>query len=953
MDKEIWKKIDGLVAEALELPESEREEFVSAKSSGDEDLKKQVLALLEAEKKAANFMDNSAINLMARAIADDSTTVFSDSLFNKKLGSYTIKSLIGAGGMGEVYLAFDEKLNRNVALKVLPKQFHANDERVKRFQTEAKAIAHLNHPNIVTIYDFGKDEGVNYIATEFVEGKTLRSLIEEKLTLKKSFSVVLQILNALSSAHDAGIIHRDIKPENIMVREDGYVKILDFGLAKLTQPEMFESGIFANTLDNVVIGTPAYMSPEQASGEKVDQRTDLWSTGLIFYEMLTGKNPFKRHNHHETIKAILADPTPLLTVSNPDISPIIEPIIEKALEKDADLSYQTASDFRADIKRVKREFDSSPSWGTNSFNGRKTSEIEKKQRAFPFFLGGLILLLTGFGIWYFFFQTEKIEGEKWENAKVIQLTEQAGKEYFPTLSPDGKTFVYASDENGNFDIFSRRVGSKTSINLTPNSEADDNLPIFSPDGNLIAFRSEREPSGIYIMEVTGENPRRVTDFGYHPSWSPDGEHLAVSTRQFERPEVRVSSSIWIVDAKNGKKRKLIGGYSNQPTWSPNGKRIAYWFIGNGGKRDLATISVTGGEPTFITNSANTNWNPVWSPDGNYLYYSSDKSGNMAFWRIRIDQTTGSILDEAEIVSTPAKFNSHLSFSKDGKKMVYTQTDIQSNIRAIEFDEKNSEVKGEAFDITAGDYEFSRPSLSPNNEKFAIVQKKLTQDDIIVLGREGKNRLDLTDDKYFDRYPRWSPDGKKIAFTSDRGGTYDVWLMNNDGTNLVQLTSGDTATFPFWSPDGKRLAYTIKNQTHIVELDRNFQVQRSENLPETDEKRSFIAWDWSPDGKKLAGIYHTQNGWSGVGFYSFETKTFEKLDEVIGFPFWLSGSSQVIYSDDNKIFLADINSKEKKEVFSNPDKNIMQASISQDGKLLYFISSTSESNIWLLDNSQVK
>lgn len=333
MNKERWKQIDDLVAEALELPESEREQFVAENSADDMDLQMQVLALVNAEKESEKFMENSAMNVMAQTIADNSTTVFDNSLFNKKIGNYKIKSVLGAGGMGEVYLARDEKLNRDVALKILPKQFRANSERIKRFQAEAQAIAALNHPNIVTIYDFGKSEDVNYIATELVDGKTVREIINEKPPLKSILSIISQCLNALSAAHNAGIIHRDIKPENIMVRDDGYVKILDFGLVKLVERENYESGVFAKTMEGIVIGTPAYMSPEQANGEKVDHRTDLWSIAVVFYEMLAGKNPFKMGNNKETIQAILSTNPPLLSSTNPTQSPELERILEKASGK--------------------------------------------------------------------------------------------------------------------------------------------------------------------------------------------------------------------------------------------------------------------------------------------------------------------------------------------------------------------------------------------------------------------------------------------------------------------------------------------------------------------------------------------------------------------------------------------------------------------------------------------
>jgi serine/threonine protein kinase len=954
MDQGRWKQIDDLVAAALEIPESERGRFVSEKCVGDKDLEKQVRELLQAEKDSDNFMANSAINMVAKAIADDSTTVFDNSLYKKTLGNYKIKNLLGAGGMGEVYLAQDEKLNRQAALKILPKEFHADSERVKRFETEARAIAALNHPNIVTIYDFGYLEGEYYIATEYVEGKTVRELINENLPLKKKLSIILQSLDALSVAHQAGIIHRDIKPENIMVRHDGYVKILDFGLVKLTEVDNYESGMFAKTMKNAVIGTPAYMSPEQASGEIVDQRTDLWSLGLVFYELLVKKNPFKRDNQKATIHAILSSNPPLLSSIDHTIPPEIERILDKALEKDADLSYQTATDFRADVKRVKREMDSSPSWG--SVSGSKEISRSRRSKLVPVF-AGLILLVLGAvaGIWYFFFQNQSQKATEWEKAKVVQLTEQLGNENFPSISADGKTFVYASDENGNFDIFSRRVGSNRRVNLTPDSTADDSEPAFSPDGNLIAFRSDRESPGIYLMEVTGENPRRLADFGHHPSWSPDGKQLVVSDKGYERPTARSASSLWIIDVESGGKRELIKSYASFPNWSPNGQRIAYWFVQSGGRRDIATISVNGGEPVLVTDSASTDWNPVWSPDGKYLYFASDRKGNMAFWRIRIDELTGETSGEAEIVPTPAKFNSHLSFSKDGKNLIFVETERESNIKAIEFDASTGKTVGEAFWVTRGDYEFNRPQLSPDGKEFVSYLAKSTQDDIVLINREGKNRRDLTDDLFFDRYPRWSPDGKQIAFVSDRSETYEIWLMNADGTNLRQVTFINQQTapsFPTWSPDGRRLAYYFVNNPYILDLTEGTGRQEAIKLELSADLRRFISWDWSPDGEKLAGRYVQHDGKFGVGYYSFKTKEYIKLTEdLIGFPLWLPNSRQIVFTSHGKIFILDTETKNVRELFSIANEDIDSVNVSFDGKLLYFTVASSESNIWLLDNSE--
>ncbi len=274
MDRELWKQVDALLEQALEQPPGEREAFVTRASQGNSVLRDEVLSLLKHQSQAANFMERSAMNVAAHALADDSKiTTIVTSLVGQEIGTYRVEKLLGTGGMGEVYLARDLKLDRMVALKILPWQFVVDADRLSRFRREARALSSLNHPNLVTIYEVGEAKGLHFIAMELVEGKTL-SLLRDKLSLKELLSIVAQVAEALGASHQSGIIHRDVKPDNVMVRPDGYAKVLDFGLVKLTEVKS-APGVTAHTQLGVAMGTLAYMSPEQASGEAVDHRTDI------------------------------------------------------------------------------------------------------------------------------------------------------------------------------------------------------------------------------------------------------------------------------------------------------------------------------------------------------------------------------------------------------------------------------------------------------------------------------------------------------------------------------------------------------------------------------------------------------------------------------------------------------------------------------------------------------
>ncbi len=956
MDPERWKQIDDLVDLALDIPESDRASFVSSKAGGDSDLERAVLELLAAQGQSNRFLQHSAMQIVAQAIAGEEPRVRSQSLVGRKLATYRIEKLLGAGGMGEVYLAFDEKMRRNVALKILPAEYGSHDERVRRFELEARAISKLNHPNIVTIYDVGNVDGINYIATEFVEGKTLRELIGSKFKLRNVMANSIQICDALSAAHAEGIVHRDIKPENIMIRKDGYAKILDFGVAKLTElgPETIRK--LGNTTRGMIIGTPGYMSPAQVSGDTVDHRSDLWGCGVVLYEFLTGKHPFKGKNRQATFQAIISENPPPPSSIDPELPEAIDHILAKVLEKDADKGYQTAADLRADLKIVKRELDSfatSDGHSSSSFTFRR----ERRSR-WPIVVAAAASVLVAVLVTvYIVFLRESAEakGPDWATASSVNITNQPGIEYFPSLSPDGKDIVFAGEENGPLDIFVQRIGSKRALNLTPGSPADDTQPAFSPGGDLIAFRSEREPAGIYTMEVSGDNLRRVADFGFHPSWSPDGKQLVVSSWGRDRPTVRPQPNefLAIVDVQSGSHKKLIELEATFPSWSPNGHRIAYWYYtGTYGRRDIATIPAGGGEPVVVAKDfAVSNWNPVWSPDGKFLYFVSGRSGKMGFWRIAIDETTGRTSGEPVAVVTPSTFSRHITFSRDGTRMAYVQTEDTSNIQGVNFDAQNTKPLGDPFWITEGDRELSRAVLSPDGTQFAVRLNRPTQEDIVTVGRDGREWRDVTNDESFERYVRWSPDGKRLAFASDRDSGGEVWTSNADGTGLQRLTysavEGIVTGFPVWAPDG-RLAVLNGGVTSVLDPTRSQLEQTPEVIP-AGPGLTIRGWDWSPDGSKLCGIIN-QDKRRHIGYYDFNTKKYEiVVPDANYLPAWLPDSRQLIYSDDeSKVFLVDIVAKRPRLILTNPRLRIRSPFVSSDGKLLYYTAALLRSDIWLLD-----
>ena len=945
MDPDLWKKVDALLEDALAQPPDEREAFVVAGSKDDAELRNEVLSLLKAQAQASNFMERSAMKVAAAAWAKDTNLTTSFSLAGKQFANYKIEKLLGAGGMGEVYLARDSKLDRLVALKTLPWHFVADQERSNRFQREARALSALNHPSLVTVYEVGEANGLHFIAMEYVEGQTL-AVLREKLSLRELLSIVAQVAEALATAHQAGVVHRDIKPENIMVRHDSYVKVLDFGLAKLRETTTTGTGGNGpNTQLGVAMGTLAYMSPEQAAGEPIDHRTDIWSLGVVLYELATGKKPFKGETRQQTVNAILSTDPKAATKLNQTLPSELDQILKKALEKDRELRYQTASDLRADIRRLLRIVDSA---ATASHPTSNTTTSERfMRRSWRLVAVIAVLLVTGISLGAYFFWP-KPAAPDWSRAVHQQLTNQTGTEFFPSLAPDGENFVYSRESSrGNYDLFLQRVGGTNVQLLTPNTPSDETEPVYSPKGHRIAFHSTREPGGIYVMEATGENVKPVTPNCHHPSWSPDGAEIVCSTAGRTMPATRNQnvSALWIVHVESGAKRQLCGDDALQPAWSPNGSRIAFWFMPPGlGRSDIATISKEGGPIEVLTKDASTNWNPVWSPDGKFLYFASDRSGNMAFWRIAVDENSGKALGEPEAVLTPAKYNRHLSFSRDGRRLLYVQTERESNIQAIKFDLKLEQTVGESFSVTRGDRLIARPDLSPDGSRFVMRAIRRTQDDIVVVDRDGSNWRDLTNDQFYDRYPRWSPDGKRIAFASDRSGRYEIWVVNADGTNRRQLTfdsSGDTS-FPIWSPDGRRIVFSRNRANVIMDVDKQWSEQSLQTLPLPDHV--FVVWDWSPDGKKLLGTF--RDGY--VGYFSLETNRYERVSEHGSYPMWLPDSSHYLSIFTQGFYIGDVGSKRLRELWRSKGPEVVSVGISYDSQLIYFVTQSNESDIWLLD-----
>ncbi|HVG26394.1 MAG TPA: protein kinase, partial [Acidobacteriaceae bacterium] len=674
MTPERWQQLKQIFQSALERDPAERLAFLSRACADDLALRGEVESLIASHDQAGDSIEVMAAEAATEMLADDRAIV------GQQIGRYRVLGHLGRGGMGEVFLARDASLGRKVALKLLRAEFTGNEERLRRFRQEARAASALNHPNILTIHEIGQADTLHFMATEYVEGETLRQHIARApMTLGRVLDVAVQVAGALSAAHHAGIVHRDIKPENVMLRTDGYVKVLDFGLAKLAEPKAVDGAdptlLQVETEPGLVMGTVSYMSPEQARGLDVDARTDIWSLGVMVYEMAAGRQPFEGETASDVMALILhKEPLPL-THSLPEVPGELERIVRKALRKDKEERYQTIKDLLIDLRTLRKgleleaemERSQPPATGRMPGGGQTAAavahstssaeyivtEIKQHKRAAALILGITVLATVTL---YALSRRDPLTKETpTVKATFTQLSDQPGPEYFPSLSPDGKSFVYAGFASGNWDIYLQRVGGKNPVNLTKDSPVDDTQPTFSPDGERIAFRSEREGGGLFVMGATGESVKRLSDFGNNPAWSPDGKEIACADEGPVDPAVRSTSNsrVWAVNVATGERRQVTKEDAIQPNWSPHGNRIAYGGRRNAAQRDIWTIPAGGGEPTEVTNDPDVEGSPVWAPDGKYLYFASDRAGSMNLWRVPIEEQTGKVLGPPEAVTTPS------------------------------------------------------------------------------------------------------------------------------------------------------------------------------------------------------------------------------------------------------------------------------------------------------------
>ena len=857
MNREDYQQVKQIFQSVLDIVPDNRADYLNEKCSDNIALRREVEKLLSSYE--SGYLEQPAIEKVAEFMVGNQLEV------GQEIGHYCIIKKIGAGGMGEVYLAEDTKLDRQVAIKILSQEFAEDNDRMRRFVREAKSASALNHPNIITIHEIGETDGAHFITTEHIEGENLRERLNgEKLSMKSVFEVSIQIASALEAAHSAGIIHRDIKPENVMIRPDGLVKVLDFGLAKRA-PQTGESAakilLSYGTEPGKMIGTVTYMSPEQLQGKTVDGRTDLWSFGIVLSEMLTGDQPFGGESKVDKIAMILMDDPPPMDKSIPEK---LQWIVTKCLAKKTDARYQTAQDLLTDLKDAKHDLEfhdklervpdqvanktqSLPATPTNENQNQSTASAgyivtQVKHHKFIYLtIAVLLFAAIGFGI-YRYSGSQPIN-TSFDSVKITKVTNSGKVGENVALSRDGKWLVYSIRDGDKASLWIKQVAiPESNTQIVPPAAVNYRAFTFSPDGNNLYYSVEGEPMSnctLYQMPFLGGTARKLlSGINGGISFSPDGKQITYGVEDLENDE----SILMVANADGSEPRELVKLKGNDEIgssrgrWSPDGKSIAV-FVGtnNPMTRQLATVSIATGEITRLeTHKFSEFGHWEWLPDGKgFIVLARERrEQNNSFWQISFPS------QEAQRITNDLNSYSSMSLAADANILATVQNAMTMNIWLVPVADP-----ARATPVTSGSIMNTGPQWTPDG-KLVYIRGLGGNSDIYIVNTRGGSPKQLTSNN-LNGHPRVSSDGRYIVYVSYQGGTPSIWRMDIDGGNPKQLTT-EFSNFPSISPDGREVIYQVGVDTSRiwkVGIDGGQPVQLTDK-----ESRNPV---FSPDGKQFA------------------------------------------------------------------------------------------------------
>ena len=685
------------------------------------------------------------------------------------------------------------------------------------------------------------------------------------------------------------------------------------------------------------------MSPEQAEGRALDHRTDIFSLGTVLYEMTTGERPFAGESIVSVLSAILRDTPRSVTDVNPRVPRDLSRIIRRCLAKDPDERYQSAKDLRNDLNDLRQELSSGDT---------ATAVTAAPPRKWARVVLPAAIALAGLGAGWAIARLANRPTPAALPMSAMQLTFEPGVEASPSISPDGKWVVYHRAVGGHNDVFLQAVGGDRPINLTEGSGSSNSQPVFSPDGERIAFASSRQGGGLFVMGRTGELARRVSPQGYSPAWSPDGTRLVYSTSWAgDNPYAHPGAGqLWIVDIASGAQRLLVKENAVRPAWSPSSERIAFWGIDPATHyREIWTVPVDGGTATRVTNDPAADASPVWSPDGRALYFVSDRGGPLNLWRVAIDGS-GRPAGPPQPATTPALAAVRPSLSRDGRRLAYATMVTEGRVRAYSLN-ADGIVEGAPEWIVGGPQHWVGARVSRDGRRLALVRWS-NQQDLFVMNTDGTSLRQLTGDPSGARCPDWSVDNRSLAFVPFLRTERSVLIVDTEaGTTkrIAPVGTGGWLSCPVWSPDGSKIAiYQGPEQSAVFIFDpmRPWADQQIDRLPDPTGG-PFVPRSWSPNGRFLAG---TADG--SVATFDLTTRRFERLTPG-GIPAaapseWLPDSNRLVYGGpaSDSLLVVDVTTKRIRELLSARPDVIRGFTVSPDGRRLYVTSGPEEGDIWI-------
>src|SRR5580704_5182129 len=756
-----------------------------------------------------------------------------------KIGQYEILSPLGAGSMGEVYRARDTRLNRDVAIKILPELASSDPERLQRFEIEARAAAALNHPNILAVYQMGTYEGAPYLVSELLEGKTLTETLRRgPLPPRKAMDYGVQIGQGLAAAHEKGIVHRDLKPDNLFVTKDGRIKILDFGLAKLTQPrESISSSSATLTLPGVAMGTVGYMSPEQVRGLPTDHRSDIFSFGAILCEMLMGKQTFQRPTSADTMAAILNAEPPAISELAPDVPLALQRVVHRCLEKNAEQRFQSASDLAFALQALAEPTISSPS---GAYEIRKDASPRRK-----FMPAAVTVIVIGAAVFaYFWIQPAPVP----RIGNYVQLTRDGQQKSL--IGTDGSRLYLNSGEGRAGSFASRGVSEMTVAGGEPKKlsilPSLNMVPLdLSPDGSqlLVVDGQGAPPKGpLWSFPVLGGSPRRLADIvGETGAWSPDGKMLAYTNL----------SDLFVAKADGSDSHKLLSvkGDIVNVTWSPDGTHLRFdssETAGTVGQQLMWEVAADGTNLHRLLADWHTPPDECcgkWTADGKYFIFQS----NSQIWALPQERRfLRSDPKPVQLTSSPLSLTSPLP-SRDGKKLFVVGQTYRGAL--MRYDSKARQFAPFLGGISAEYVAFSRDGQWVTY--VAYREGTLWRSRV-----DGSDRLQLTYPPMYPVLPRWSPDGQKIIFFEFALGADKparMYEISPAGGSPQPLLANDSSQQldPNWSPDGGKIIFAGESNDpssaiRILDLE-------SRQVSTLPGSQGFYSPRWSPDGRYISAF----------------------------------------------------------------------------------------------------